>query len=344
MAELWFALLALTLVFFVVLDGFDFGVGMLSLFVARTDAERRTAIAAIGPFWDGNEVWLIAAGGVLFVAFPSLLATAFPAFYLALFVVLWGLALRGVALEVRSHVTDPLWRAFWDAVFALSSSLLALLFGIALGNVVRGVPLRPGEPLTLAFFTTFVPFGDVGLVDYYTLSVGLLAVAVLSAHGAAFLAFRTEGILRERARRVMRSLWMASGALFALVTLETVLIRPELFTAFGKRPLPWAFALAAVSGALLAARAYRRNQDFRVFVGSTLTLGGVLAATAALLYPTLLRSTLVPAASLDASAVLSAPYGLRVATIWWPPAFILAVGYLVFAFRVNRDKLKPNAD
>src|SRR5688572_24456981 len=123
MAELWFSILALTLIAFSVLDGFDFGVGALSLFLAKTDAERRTAIAAIGPFWDGNEVWLIASGGVLFLAFPSVLATAFPAFYLALFLVLWCLVLRGIAMEVRSHVTDPMWRSFWDVVLALASGL-----------------------------------------------------------------------------------------------------------------------------------------------------------------------------------------------------------------------------
>src|SRR5688572_26898336 len=160
MAELWFSILALTLIAFSVLDGFDFGVGALSLFLAKSDAERRTAIAAIGPFWDGNEVWLIASGGVLFLAFPSVLATAFPAFYLALFLVLWGLIARGIAIEVRSHVADPLWRAFWDVLFAGSSALLALLFGVALGNVVRGVPIGPDRRFTMALFTDFSPYGQ----------------------------------------------------------------------------------------------------------------------------------------------------------------------------------------
>src|SRR5450432_3104459 len=149
MAEIWFALLGLVLIAYVVLDGFDFGAGVLHLFVAKSDAERRSVLSAIGPFWDGNEVWLIAVGGVLFVAFPEVLTAAFPAFYLALHLVLWCFALRGVAIEVRSHVADGMWKALWDAIFAVASLLLALLFGVALGNVVRGVPLDERREFTL---------------------------------------------------------------------------------------------------------------------------------------------------------------------------------------------------
>ena len=340
MAELWFSALAFSLVTFVVLDGFDFGVGALTPFVAKTDAERRAAIAAIGPFWDGNEVWLIASGGVLFLAFPSLLATAFPAFYLALFLVLWCLALRGIAIEVRSHVADPLWRAFWDVVFSASSGLLALLFGVALGNVVRGVPVAPGRPFTLAFFTNFSPHGEVGLLDYYTVSVGLLSFAALLAHGAAFLAFRTEGALRERARHVERRLWVVTGALFALVTAETAAIHPELFRHLAARPLAWLFAAIAVAGGVLGVRAHATEHDHLVFVGGAALLGGVLAATATALYPAMLRSTLATEATITADAALGAHYGLSVALAWWPFAAALAVGYVVFTFRGNRDRIR----
>ncbi len=339
MAELWFSALAFTLVTFVVLDGFDFGVGAPTPFLAKAGAERRAAIAAIGPFWDGNEVWLIASGGVLFLAFPSLLATAFPAFYLALFLVLWCLALRGIAIEVRSHVEDPLWRAFWDVVFSGSSGLLALLFGVALGNVVRGVPVAPGKPLTLAFFTNFSPHGEVGLLDYYTVSVGLLSLAALLAHGAAFLAFRTEGGLRARARHLERRLWVVTGALFALVTAETFAIHPELFQHLAARPLAWLFAAVAVSGTVLGVRAHRQERDHLVFVGGAALLGGVLAATATALYPAMLRSTLSPEATITAPAALGARYGLTVALAWWPIAAAPAVGYVVFTFRANRDRV-----
>ena len=164
MAELWFGLLGFTLTAYVVLDGFDFGAGMLHLFVAKSDAERRTVLSAIGPFWDGNEVWLIAAGGVLFLAFPELLSTAFPAFYLGLHLVLWCFALRGVAIEVRSHVADGMWRTFWDAVFAVASSCLAFLFGITLGNLVRGVPIGASREFTMPLFTHFRSSGQVALL------------------------------------------------------------------------------------------------------------------------------------------------------------------------------------
>nr|UXE44709.1 cytochrome bd-II ubiquinol oxidase subunit 2 [uncultured bacterium] len=339
MAELWFSALALMLTGFVIFGGADFGVGALSLAFAKTDGERRAAIGAIGPFWHGNEVWLIASGGVLFLAFPTLLATAFPAFYLALFLVLWCLVLRGIALEVRSHVGDPLWRGFWDVVFCGSSGLLALLFGVALGNVVRGVPVGPDHHFTLAFFTTFLPLGEVGLLDYYTVSVGLLSLVALLAHGAAFLAFRCEGDLRARARRAERRFWVAGAVLFAVVSLETLGIRPELFAALAGRPLAWVFTLVAIGGALLGARAHRHEQDGLVFVGGALLLGGLLAATAVGLYPTLLRSTLDPGASLTAAGTLSAPYGLTVALAWWPVALALAITYFTFMFRKHAGKL-----
>src|SRR5579862_3026396 len=143
METLWFCLVALMVAVYVVLDGFDLGVGILHLLVARTDRERRTVIASIGPVWDGNEVWLLAAGGVLYFAFPELYASGFSGFYLPLMMVLWLLILRGLSIELRSHVDTHLWRSFWDAAFGLASLLLAVFFGAALGNVVRGVPLNP---------------------------------------------------------------------------------------------------------------------------------------------------------------------------------------------------------
>src|SRR5271154_357809 len=163
MAMVWFALVSAMLATYVVLDGFDFGVGIMHRFVARTDRERQTVLASIGPVWDGNEVWLIAAGGVLFMSFPRTYSTAFSGFYLALMIVLWLLILRGVAIGFRSHQDNPLWREFWDTVFSLASALLAVVFGTSLGNIVRGVPLDlkglPGMPL----FTNFMPGKDPGI-------------------------------------------------------------------------------------------------------------------------------------------------------------------------------------
>ncbi len=342
MAELWFGLLGLALVTYVVLDGFDFGAGILHLFIAKTDAERRAVLSAIGPFWDGNEVWLIAVGGVLFIAFPELLTTAFPAFYLALHLVLWCFALRGVAIEVRSHVTDALWQAFWDAVFALASTLLALLFGVAFGNVVRGVPVDAARSFTMPFFTHFGTTGQVGLLDYYTLSVGVLAVTLLAAHGAAFLAWRTAGTVRDRCLRLERTLWPAVAGLFVLITAETRYVRPDLIAHLIDRPVAWLAVFVAALGAAVLISSRRGLLDGRAFMGSCALLAGVLASAGAALFPVFLRSTLSPAFDLDALQNPRDSIAMKFALGWWPFAFALAVSYFVNVFRANRARV--NAD
>ena len=339
MAELWFGLLGLMLIAYVVLDGFDFGAGMLHLFVAKTDAERRTVLAAIGPFWDGNEVWLIAAGGVLFLAFPEVLTTAFPAFYLALHLVLWCFALRGVAIEVRSHVTDALWRSFWDAVFAVASLLLALLFGVAFGNLIRGVPVDASREFTMPFFTDFRTTGEVGLLDWYSLSVGLLAVTALSCHGAAFLAWRTQGTVREESVRLERSLWPVLAALFVLVSAETCVVRPDLFSSLVQRPLGYLGIALSVGGAFSWAIARRRAWDGRAFLGSCALLVGVLGAAGAAVFPVFLHSTLAPQFDLDARHPGHNSIAMKFALGWWPFAFLLAVSYFVNVFRANKARV-----
>ena len=341
MPELWFGILGLMLVAYVVLDGFDFGAGALHLFVAKSDAERRTVLAAIGPFWDGNEVWLIAAGGVLFVAFPEVLTTAFPAFYLALHLVLWCFALRGVAIEVRSHVVDAMWHAVWDAVFAVSSVLLALLFGVAFGNVVRGVPVDQSREFTMPFFTNFRTTGQVGLLDYYSLSVGLLSVALLSAHGAAFLAWRAGGTVRERCLLLERKLWPAVAVMFAVVTLETYFVRPDLLLHLAQRPLAWLAIVVALLGAGILVSSRRGVLDGRAFLGSCTLIAGVLASSGAALFPVFLRSTLSPAFDLDALHQPRNSIAMKFALGWWPFAFMLAVSYFVNVFRANRARVSP---
>ncbi|HEY6867742.1 MAG TPA: cytochrome d ubiquinol oxidase subunit II, partial [Candidatus Eisenbacteria bacterium] len=212
MPELWFAIVALMLTLYVVLDGFDLGAGSLHLAVARTDTERRQVLAAIGPFWDGNEVWLLATGGALFVAFPRALAAGLSGFYLAIFLVLWCLILRGIAIEFRSHVPHPLWRAFWDTTLALASALLAVFFGAALGNLVRGLPLDGQGWFGLALFTHFGTRPPVGILDWYTVAAGVFALATLMLHGATFLAMRATGALEARSRALARWLGIIVAA------------------------------------------------------------------------------------------------------------------------------------
>src|SRR5215468_8597250 len=201
MATFWFILVALMLTAYVVLDGFDLGAGVISIFVARGHEERNIVLKTIGPVWDGNEVWLIAAGGVLYFAFPLLYASGFSGFYLPLMIVLWLLILRGISIELREHVDTPLWRSFWDGVFAIASTLLAIFFGAALGNVVRGVPLHPDGYFFLPLWTNFRPGVEAGILDWYTVLIGVASLFTLAMHGGWWLVYKTEGAVGERARQ-----------------------------------------------------------------------------------------------------------------------------------------------
>ncbi len=189
---LWFWLAVVTMAIYVVADGFDFGAGVLHLLLARTDAERRAVLGAIGPYWDGNEVWLVVTGGVLFLAFPPVLAAGLSGFYLPIMMVIWTLALRGIAIEFRSHHEHALWRAFWDGTFALASTLMPLLLGVALGNVVRGVPLAATGYFHIPLWTNLGTAPPVGALDWYTVLVGIFAVVALAGHGALFLAWKAD--------------------------------------------------------------------------------------------------------------------------------------------------------
>ena len=198
METLWFCLVAVMLAAYVVLDGFDLGAGIVHLLIARTDEERRAVLRSIGPVWDGNEVWLLAAGGTLYFAFPALYASSFSGFYLPLMIVLWLLILRGIAIEFRNHVESLVWHPLWDAMFAGSSALLAIFFGAALGNVVRGVPLDRAGDFFLPLWTDFTTGPDAGILDWYTVLVAIAALLTLTVHGALWLALKNRGALHAR--------------------------------------------------------------------------------------------------------------------------------------------------
>src|SRR6267143_568552 len=193
METLWFCLVAVMIAMYVVFDGFDLGVGMLHLHVARTDSERVRVLRSIGPVWDGNEVWLLAAGGTLYFAFPLLYASAFSGFYLALMIVLWLLIMRGASVELRMHIDIGVWRSFFDGLFFFSSLLLAVFFGAALANVIRGVPLRADGYFFLPLWTNWQIGPEPGILDWYTVIGGVVALVALVIHGALYLAVKTEG-------------------------------------------------------------------------------------------------------------------------------------------------------
>ena len=338
MQTIWFALAAVMVAIYVVMDGFDFGAGALHLFVARDDAERRQVLGAIGPYWDGNEVWLLASGGVLFLAFPRVLGSGLSGFYLAIMMLLWVLILRGIAIEFRSHLADAMWRQLWDTAFALASTLAPVLLGAALGNLVRGVPLDANGWFSLPLFASFSPAGTLGILDWFTVLTAAFALAVLTHHGALFLAWKTEGLVRDRSLVAARRLYRAVLALWVLVTAATVAVAPQLFSSLAARPLAW-LATALFLGGLVASGLFRKNgRDLAAFVASGAFILGLLAATAACIYPVMIRSAGDAARSLTAFNASSSAHSLASGLWWWPPGALIAVGYAALLFRLHRRK------
>ena len=340
MIELWFGIAAVMVAAYVVFDGFDMGAGALHLFVARNDSERRQVLAAIGPYWDGNEVWLLATGGVLFLAFPRVLGAALSGFYLAIFLVLWALILRGISIEFRSHVADGLWRAAWDAVFAVASIALPVLFGAALGNIVRGLPVDHDGWFSLALFTDFTAMGPVGILDWYTVFAGVFALAAIAAHGGTFLAWKTDGAVHERSRMFAIWLWAVVTLLWPLLTIGTFMVNAALLGSFMTRPLAIAAVLIAIAGLAAANLGLRRHRDLPAFLGSCAFLVGLLGATAASAFPVMLRSIDNQEWSLTAYNSSVPIESLRTGISWWAIAFPIVVSYFYLQFRLHRGKAR----
>ena len=316
MTTVWFVLVAFMIATYVVLDGFDLGVGALHRVLARTDGERAQAAEAIGPVWNGNEVWLIAGGGALFLAFPRVYSAAFSGLYFGLFIVLWLLVGRGLGLELRDRVEHPLWQIACDTVFWLSSAALALVFGVALGNVVRGVPLGPSGYFHLPLFS---------ILNWYALLIGVFGVVALCVHGAWFLAWRAGGPLGARAYRLARAVWWGELVLVVALAFPTHAVRPQLFTAFTDHPWRLVFPALALTG--LAGMRVRDAR--RAFLGSCAFLAGMVATTAAGLYPSILPAREHRPFGLTVDNAASGEHALSVALWWWVPG-VLLVAYRTF--------------
>jgi cytochrome bd ubiquinol oxidase subunit II len=340
MVEIWFALLCLALTMFAVLDGWNIGVGALHLVVGRTDPERREVIAAIGPLWSWHEVWLLAAGGTFLLAFPKAMATAFAGYYLALWIVLWCFILRGIAIEVGSHFHDHLWRSAWDVAFSVASVLLAVLFGAAIGNVIRGVPIDATNKFSLALFTNWGVRGDVGILDWFTLSTAVYTLLLLCAHGATYLTMKTKARVHGRSDRLAGTLWTAVVAILPVITAATWYVRPDAFSGMAARPLAWLFVLAVLGGAVLVFYGRRAGGEVLAFSGSCAFIVGQLGALAVGVFPVLLHSTIAPDHSMTAAASSAGDYSLRVALLWWPAALVLALVYAGFVARFYRGKVR----
>jgi cytochrome d ubiquinol oxidase subunit II len=344
MIAAWYAITSFMLIVYVALDGRNFGAGMLHWLVARTPQERRQVIAAIGPLWSWHEVWLVGFGGTVLAVFPKLLASAFAGYYLALFLILWCLIFRGIALEVGGHINDGMWQGFWDFVFVVASTLLAILFGAAAGNLARGVPLTSDGTFTMAFFTDFKPRGNVGLLDWYTVSVALFAAVALAAHGATYLTLRTQGNVHDRSAGYARGLWSVAALLLVVISAETAIVRPDVLGHAMQNPFWWLGLLLVCSAAVVLVWGLAMRRELLAFIGSNLLLAGLLAASAAAIFPVVLHSTLTREDSLTAYDVAAGANSLFYAAIWWPIGFALATAYFVFISRRYAGKVSVQRD
>jgi len=343
METLWFCLVAVMVAMYVLLDGFDLGAGAIHFLVGRTDEERRQVIATIGPVWDGNEVWLLAAGGVLYFAFPLLYASGFSGFYLPLMMVLWLLILRGTSIEFRNHIKSTVWIPFWDFVFSASSLLLAVFLGAALGNVVRGVPLDESGYFFEPLWTNFRLADHTGILDWYTILVGVTALAVLMLHGSLWVQLKTEGAVRARSSRVASTLWWAVLILTGLLTMITFQVQPQVIANFKTWPIGYILPAIAIAGLAGIQFELRRGRELNSFLASCAYLLGMLTSVVFGVYPMVLPAR-NPMYSLTVENAKAGEYGLRVGVIWWVIGMILAAGYFTYVYRTFAGKISANSD
>ena len=339
MATLWFVLVAFMLGAYVVLDGFDLGAGILHLFVARTNEERRMVLRAIGPVWDGNEVWLLAGGGTIFFAFPLLYASSFSGFYLPLNMVLWLLILRGIGIEFRMHLDNQVWRDFFDGLFSIGSLLLTIFFGAALGNVIRGVPFQPDHFFFEPLWTNFRPGADVGVLDWYTVLAGAVALIALTVHGANYLALKTEEDLGRRSRAAARSLWPLLTALTVASCIATLLVHPQVTTNYTSHPVGFLIPIFVAASLAMMFLAHRATNDRRAFLSSCAYLAFMLIGAAFALYPSVLPSSNRAVDDLTIYNTSAGSYSLTYGVIWWSIGMAIAIGYFVLVYRMFRGKV-----
>jgi cytochrome bd ubiquinol oxidase subunit II len=361
---IWWLLLGILLIGFAVMDGFDLGVGMLLPAVARTDAERRLVLNVVGPVWEGNQVWLILGGGAIFAAFPALYAVSFSGFYLAMFLILFALILRPVGFKFRSKVEDPRWRAIWDWALFVGGFVPALVFGVAMGNVLLGVPFHFDDTLRIHYAGGFF-----ALLSPFAVLCGLVSVAMLVAHGASMLVIKTDGPVALRARRfgsiaalatavlfVLAGVWVALGVdgyavVGASVTdaasnplfKEVASTRGGWMANYQAMPWTWIFPVLGVAGALAAAWLLRGGRGMAAFLASALAIAGIILTEGLAVFPFLLPSSTHPASSLtlwDASSSHTTLFVMLVATCIFLPLVLL---YTAWVYRVLRGKVSPES-
>jgi cytochrome d ubiquinol oxidase subunit II len=331
----WFALVGVLFTGYVILDGFDLGVGVLHLLAVRRDEDRRVFLNAIGPVWDGNEVWLVTGGGALFAAFPAVYATVFSGFYLAFMALLCALIFRAVAIEFRSKHPSPRWRAFWDAGFAGGSLFSSLLIGVAMGNIARGVPLDARGEFAGSF---------LGLLNPYALLMGVTTVALFAMHGAIYLVLKTEGELQAQVRRWVNPLIIAFILCYVILTLATLLYVPHITEAFRREPWFFVVVVAVVLAIANIPREVSHGREFLAFLSSGAAMAGLMALFGLGMYPNLVFCHTEPVHSLTAFNAASSEKTLgimlTIALIGVPVVLAYSASiYWIFRGKVKLDKM-----
>jgi cytochrome d ubiquinol oxidase subunit II len=326
---LWYLIIAFFWTGFFVLEGFDFGVGMLHVIVGRTDAERRAAIESIGPFWDGNEVWLVVAGAATFAAFPGWYATMFSGLYLALLLILAALMARGVSFEFRDKLTDPRWRRAWTSATVIGSALVPLLLGVGLGDLLHGLPIDSSHEFTGDFFDLLTPYG---------LWTGLTLLTLSLLHGATFLMLKTTGAVRERSVSAARVLiWPALAAMLGFMIWSRAVAGAHF---------PSTLIVLGVAAVLFAAYLVHAHQDGWAFAASAVAIGTSLVSIFVGLYPNLMVSSTNTAYNLTVSNSSSAKYALTVMTVVavvLVPVVLLYQGWSYHVFRARISSRGPES-
>lgn len=351
MEVFWYLVIVFLLCMFFILDGYDFGAGIVQLFCAKTEADKKVIAKSAGLFWDSNEVWLVAAGGVIFMAFPTFYASAFSGFYLPLVIVLWLIIFRALGLELRSQFNYSMWQKIWDKSFGVSSLMLAFFFGVALGNMVRGVNLGGVENGVSAyeghyFFlplwsSSFSPLSvHPGVIDYFTIIIGLIAVLTLFIHGANWVILKTNSSINEKLKtNIVR--WNSVLGVFTIFSIVVWnKINPSSFSNFIETPVLLLFPLAYLTG--LVALYFRRSMksDIQAFSYSILLIVGGISTSLASMFPTILPSTNDVNDSLTIYNTTTSEYGLSVAMIWG----VIGLSLVVIYFFVQKKLLAGKID
>ncbi|HKJ06049.1 MAG TPA: cytochrome d ubiquinol oxidase subunit II [Flavobacteriaceae bacterium] len=350
MEVFWFIVLMLMLSVYIILDGYDFGAGIIHLFFAKKEEDKVAITKSIGPFWDANEVWLIASGGVLFFAFPTLYASSFSGFYLPLIMILWLLIFRAIGLELRGEVNNKLWKKVWDKAFGLASLLLALFFGLALGNVVRGVNLGAVENgvsthEAIYFFVPlwnaeFSPFSEaLGIIDWFTILLGIIAVVALTIHGANWIILKTNSSINNKLKDVIFKLSVALSLLVIVSIIVWGYVSEHPLDNFNNYPFLYIFPLIGVFGLFNLFRVKKLKQESSGFLYSSMFLFGAFATTASALFPVVLPSTNNINPSLTVYNTAAGSYGLNVGIYWWVIAIILVAIYLFIQYKMFSGKM-----